>query len=49
MLARASYRLSQHIIREEFSKNESSADMYKVSEKKKPNIMDYLQNREIRS
>jgi len=50
MLARAGYRIfaTQHTA-EEFSKNGiESRILYKVSEKKKPNIMDYLQNREIR-
>jgi carbamoyl-phosphate synthase large subunit len=50
MLARAGYRIfaTQHTA-EEFSKNGIECRiLYKVSEKKKPNIMDYLQNREIR-
>jgi carbamoyl-phosphate synthase large subunit len=50
MLARAGYRIfaTQHTA-EEFSKNGVECRiLYKVSEKKKPNIMDYLQNREIR-
>jgi len=50
MLARAGYRIfaTQHTA-EEFSKNGIGCRiLYKVSEKKKPNIMDYLQNREIR-
>ena len=50
MLARAGYRIfaTQHTA-EEFSKNGIECKvLYKVSEKKKPNIMDYLQNREIR-
>ena len=50
MLARAGYRIfaTQHTA-EEFSKNGIECKiLYKVSEKKKPNIMDYLQNRDIR-
>jgi len=50
MLARAGYRVfaTQHTA-EEFSKNGIKCKiLYKVSEKKKPNIMDYLQKREIR-
>jgi carbamoyl-phosphate synthase large subunit len=50
MLARAGYRIfaTQHTA-EEFSKNGIDCKiLYKVSEKKKPNIIDYLQNREIR-
>jgi hypothetical protein len=50
MLARAGYRIfaTQHTA-EEFLKNGIECRiLYKVSEKKKPNIMDYLQNREIR-
>ncbi|HEV2120173.1 MAG TPA: carbamoyl-phosphate synthase (glutamine-hydrolyzing) large subunit [Candidatus Bathyarchaeia archaeon] len=50
MLARAGYRIfaTQHTA-EEFSKNGIECKiLYKVSEKKKPNIMDYLQNGEIR-
>jgi len=50
MLARAGYRIfaTQHTA-EEFSKNGIECRiLYKVSEKKRPNIMDYLQNREIR-
>ena len=50
MLGRAGYRIfaTQHTA-EEFSKNGIECKiLYKVSEKKKPNIMDYLQNREIR-
>src|SRR5260370_27416169 len=50
MLARAGYRIfaTQHTA-EEFSKNGIDCKiLYKVSEKKKPNIMDYLQNRERR-
>jgi carbamoyl-phosphate synthase large subunit len=50
MLARAGYRIfaTQHTA-EEFSKNGIECKiLYKVSEKKKPNIIDYLQNREIR-
>jgi hypothetical protein len=50
MLARAGYRIfaTQHTA-EEFSRNGIECRiLYKVSEKKKPNIMDYLQNREIR-
>jgi carbamoyl-phosphate synthase large subunit len=50
MLARSGYKIfaTQHTA-EEFSKNGIECRiLYKVSEKKKPNIMDYLQNREIR-
>ena len=50
MLARAGYRIfaTQHTA-EEFSKNGIECRiLYKVSEKRKPNIMDYLQNGEIR-
>ena len=50
MLARAGYRIfaTQHTA-EEFSKNGIECRiLYKVSEKKKPNIMDYLQSREVR-
>jgi len=50
MLGRTGYRIfaTQHTA-EEFSKNGIDCRiLYKVSEKKKPNIMDYLQNREIR-
>src|SRR3989454_1143259 len=50
MLARAGYMIfaTQHTA-EEFSKNGIECRiLYKVSEKKKPNIMDYLQNGEIR-
>ena len=50
MLARAGYRIfaTQHTA-EEFAKNGIECRiLYKVSEKKKPNIMDYLQKREIR-
>jgi carbamoyl-phosphate synthase large subunit len=50
MLARAGYRIfaTRHTA-EEFAKNGIECKiLYKVSEKKKPNIMDYLQNREIR-
>src|SRR5437879_8790746 len=50
MLAQAGYRIfaTQHTA-EEFSKNRIECRiLYKVSEKKKPNIMDYLQNGEIR-
>src|SRR5437879_4006544 len=50
MLGRTGYRIfaTQHTA-EEFSKNGiESRIRYKVSEKKKPNIMDYHQNREIR-
>src|SRR2546426_6145620 len=50
MLARAGYRIfaTQHTA-EEFAKNGIECRiLHKVSEKKKPNIMDHLQNREIR-
>jgi hypothetical protein len=50
MLGRAGYRIfaTQHTA-EEFSMNGIECKiLYKVSEKKKPNIIDYLQNREIR-
>src|SRR6266487_2995324 len=50
MLARAGYRIfaTQHTA-EEFSKNGIECRiLYKVSEKRKPNKMDYLQNGEIR-
>jgi carbamoyl-phosphate synthase large subunit len=50
MLARAGYRIfaTRHTA-EEFAKNGIECRiLYKVSEKKKPNIMDYLQNREVR-
>src|SRR4029077_17875920 len=50
MLVRAGYRIfaTKHTA-EEFAKNGIECRiLYKVSEKKKPNIMDYLQNREIR-
>src|SRR4029077_5175561 len=50
MLAKAGYRIfATHHTAEEFAKNGIECKiLYKVSEKKKPNIMDYLQNREIR-
>src|SRR5436853_5879621 len=50
MLGRTGYRIfaTQHTA-EEFSKNGIDCRiLYKVSEKKKPNIMDYLQSREVR-
>lgn len=50
MLADSGYKIfaTQHTA-EEFSRNGIECNiLYKVSEKKKPNIMDYLQNREIR-
>src|SRR5256886_2015422 len=50
MLSQAGYRIfaTQHTA-EEFSRNGIECRiLYKVSEKKKPNIMDYLQSREIR-